>query len=129
MSDFLSSMTFANGQQGGGCDCDECGVAVPAVVMAAIRERKRQRREFCPLRRTQDRVLVARQEGITIWRTTMPIDAEPLVEFGSTHRLLWVKSLPCILRSIGQGIIGSSDEEKSRKNMNWTEGSIYLVVS
>ena len=123
-------MTFTHAKSRD-CDCDECGVALPAPIMAAIRERKRQRREDLPLRRTQDRTLVVRKEGITLWRVTMPVDAEPLVEFGSSHRLLWIKRLSnsCILRSIGKGIIGSSDEEKSRKVMNWAEGNMYLIKS
>jgi len=33
------------------------------------------------------------------------------------------------LHSIGKGIIGSSDEEKSRTTVNWKEGKGYLVPS
>lgn len=131
-SDFLSSMTFASGDgRNVACDCDECGVALPAPIQAAVRKRKRERLESGPLRRTQDRNLISREDGIAVWRTSMPIDAEPLVEFGQSHRIVLVKRLnnDCCLRSIGQGIIGSSDEEKSRKQLDWEEGDIYFVES
>jgi hypothetical protein len=132
-SDFLSSMTFASGNDRSiGCDCDECGVALPAPIAAAVRKRKRERLETGPLRRTQDRSLINREDGIAVWRTIMPIDAEPLLEFGQSHRIVWINRLDddsCQLRSIGQGIIGSSDEEKSRKNLDWEEGDMYFVES
>lgn len=61
----------------------------------------------------------------------MPLNAEPLVEFASSHRLMWVQSMAKgnKLQAIGTGIIGSSDEEKSRKDLDWEEGSMYLVLS
>jgi len=72
----------------------------------------------------------------------MPKNAEPLVEFGSNHRIVWVKQLETqnanaseknksgTLEWIGKGTIGSSDEEKSRKTMTeWTEGNFFLVPS
>ena len=130
MSDsFLSSMTFASQAHTRQCDCDECGglVEIPAPIMAAM-QRKRQK---MTLRRTQERSLVYREEGIAVWELVMPVDAEPLVEFGSSHRLVWLQSMNSEnqLRSIGTGIIGSSDEEKSRKDLDWKEGGMYLVPS
>lgn len=62
----------------------------------------------------------------------VPVGADPLVEFGQSHRILWVKKLDsktCHIRSIGEGIIGSSSEEESRKQLDWEEGDIYLVKS
>eukprot|EP00532_Pseudo-nitzschia_australis_P008960 CAMPEP_0168165452 /NCGR_PEP_ID=MMETSP0139_2-20121125/1495_1 /TAXON_ID=44445 /ORGANISM="Pseudo-nitzschia australis, Strain 10249 10 AB" /LENGTH=236 /DNA_ID=CAMNT_0008082571 /DNA_START=338 /DNA_END=1048 /DNA_ORIENTATION=- len=87
----------------------------------------------------------------------MPKHAEPLIEFGSSHRIVWVKRLVkpnknqntdnyknnnsnhstshksdsnSILQWIGKGIIGSSDEEKDRIHLNdWTEGSVHFVPS
>jgi hypothetical protein len=132
MSDsFMSSMTFSSAAQGGGagCDCDECGIAVPGPILKAMREHKRQKLETGPLKRTQERILVCRQDGLTVWKWTMPLDAEPLIEFGSTHRLIWLEKLPGRLQSIGTGIIGSSDEEKTRNVLDWEEGDIYLVPS
>jgi hypothetical protein len=132
MSDpFMSSMTFASGAQSGGagCDCDECGIAVPGPILRAMREHKRQKLETEPLKRTQERRLVCRQDGLAVWKWTLPLDAEPLIEFGSTHRLVWVENLPGTLRSVGTGIIGSSDEENTRKILEWDEGGIYLVPS
>eukprot|EP00980_Cylindrotheca_fusiformis_P007728 scaffold1638_cov120-Cylindrotheca_fusiformis.AAC.11 len=132
-SEFLSSMTFASGECGDiGCDCDECGAALPAPIRTAIRKRKRQRLETGPLRRTQDRSLVNREDGISVWKTTMPLDANPLVEFGQSHRVIWIERLNSDfreIRSIGEGIIGSSDEEKSRKALSWAEGEIYFLQS
>lgn len=132
-ADFLSSMTFANGNNDLGCDCDECEVsALPAPIMEAVRKRKREILLARPLFSTQERTLISRQEGVAIWKTVVPVGAEPLVEFGQSHRILWVKQLEsqkCHLRSIGEGIIGSSDEEESRKQLDWEKGDIFLVKS
>ena len=128
---FMASMTFASSSQDlRQCDCDECGL-IPMAILEAIRKQKRIRIETGPLKRTQDRNLIKRDPllGISIWNLVMPVDAEPLIEFGSSHRLIYVKSLPGILKSIGTGIVGSSDEENSRKVLNWKEGNIYLVPS
>lgn len=147
MSDsFLSSMTFASHEfresREMGCDCDECGTNssnnvtrfVSPELLALVRERKRQRLEQRPIQRTQVRVLVQRgPENIAaLWHWTLPLGAEPLVEFGSSHRIIWVKRLPNnrMLRSIGKGIIGSRDEELSRIDLSdWTEGGVYFVPS
>jgi hypothetical protein len=116
------------------CDCDECGVNVhiPPPILAALRERKRQKLEQGPFKRTQVRKLLERgPDNVALWHWLLPQGAEPLVEFGSSHRLVWVQRLPerNIMRSIGKGIIGSSDEERSRKDMGWEEGGVYLVPS
>lgn len=69
---------------------------------------------------------------MNLWNMMMPLDAEPLVEFGTSHRIVWVKRLSStsVIKSIGQGIIGSSDEEKNRKPLEeWKEGSMFLVPS
>jgi hypothetical protein len=125
----MSSMTFAAGESPfGTCDCDECGlVEIPAPILTAM-QRKRQK---MALRRTQERSLVCREHGIAVWKLTMPVNAEPLVEFGSSHRLVWMQRMVGgnKLQSIGTGIIGSSAEEKSRKDLDWSEGSMYLVPS
>ena len=147
MSDsFLSSMTFAShdfrASREMGCDCDECGTSsatsvtrfVSPELVALLCEKKRQRLEQRPIQRTQGRVLVQRgPENIAaLWSWTLPLGAEPLVEFGSSHRIIWVKRLPRnrILRTIGRGIIGSRDEELSRTDLpDWTEGGVYFVPS
>ena len=155
MSDsFLNSMTFAsNGggsrrrvhgsdgggdgdsfmegflSGGGGCDCDECGIreVVPGPILEAMREHKRQK---VAIKRTQERTLVCRSGQISVWDWVMPLEAEPLIEYGSTHRIVWIEKLPGHLKSIGKGIIGSSDEENTRIDLeNWIEGGIYLVPS
>jgi len=125
---FLESMTFASAKHTRFCDCDECDLI---EIPAPIREAMQRKRQEMPLRRTQERSLVRREQGITVWELTMPVDAEPLVEFGSSHRLVWLKRLvgDGKIQSIGTGIIGSSDEEKSRKDLDWNEGSFYLVPS
>ena len=135
---FLASMTFASSSQNLRlCDCDDCG-DIPLDILAAIREHKRLKLETGPLKRTQDRSLLQRDAnlGISIWNFIMPLDAEPLIEFGSSHRFVWMKRLPTtssgnntVIKSIGKGIIGSSDEESSRTNLDWEEGGVYLVPS
>mmetsp|Transcript_5148 Transcript_5148/g.6228 ORF Transcript_5148/g.6228 Transcript_5148/m.6228 type:complete len:244 (-) Transcript_5148:813-1544(-) len=134
---FLDSMTFAFGMpQGGGCDCcDECnmdgGSMVPVSVASAIRAHKRLKLMEVPVQRTQKRVLVTRESGISVWELVMPLDAEPLIEFGNSHRIIFVKKLKkgSIIKKIGKGIVGSSDEEKSRQCALWSEGKCYLLPS
>lgn len=176
-TDFLKSMTFATAgkhlrlSSSSSCDCDECGFGVRDVVPASIREaiqnRKRQRLETGPIKRTQQRTFICRQHcevvdmevdcddddgtkkysigstgsgvssgssgTVSLYSMTMPMNAEPLIEFGTSHRVIWVKQLPAktsVIQSIGEGIIGSYDEEKTRKQMNdWIEGTVVLVVS
>jgi hypothetical protein len=143
-SDFLQSMTFATTtaqQHLRACDCDECdAVQVPLSMVQYIRERKRQRLENVPVKRTQHRELICRHpaSSVAVYRYTMPLDAAPLVEFGTSHRLVWMQRLPpktsstyCnVISSIGKGIIGSSDEENSRRPLpNWIEGKVFLVPS
>lgn len=151
---FLSSMTFATGVQRD-CDCDECGVCVgiqasgmagaegsarqisgggvPPVVAEYIREHKRAKLASGAIARSQERVLVARAEGggASVYRLTMPPGAEPLVEFGNSHRIVLVDRLAEGSRvvSIGKGIVGSSDEEKGRSVVKWEEGRAYMMPS
>mmetsp|Transcript_23316 Transcript_23316/g.32573 ORF Transcript_23316/g.32573 Transcript_23316/m.32573 type:complete len:159 (-) Transcript_23316:104-580(-) len=53
------------------------------------------------------------------------------VRFGHSHRIIFVKKLKkgSIIKTIGDGIIGSSDEEKSRQCASWSEGKCYLLPS
>lgn len=90
---FLSSMTFSSGEIGRGCDCDECDM-IPADIVQAIQRHKRQKLIDVPLTRTQDRALVKRCESISVWKWTMPLNAEPLIEFGNSHRIIFVKQKP-----------------------------------
>lgn len=130
----MSSMTFASSNDDfrDSCDCDDCGT-VPEPILRAIRQRKRQRMEAGLLKRTQERTLTKRELStcISLWKWTMPLTAEPLVEFGSSHRILWIQKLMpgSSLRSIGTGIIGSSNEEQSRSDLDWQEGDVYLIPS
>jgi hypothetical protein len=138
---FLQSMTFSRAEQFlNACDCEECE-NIPPSIRKFIEERKHERMVTGPIKRTQQRTLVGRHGQISLWNMHMPKNAEPLIEFGSSHRIVWVKQLATSLdargknngsslRWIGKGIIGSSDEEKSRKKMiEWTEGNVFLVPS
>mmetsp|Transcript_612 Transcript_612/g.1105 ORF Transcript_612/g.1105 Transcript_612/m.1105 type:complete len:264 (-) Transcript_612:351-1142(-) len=131
---FLESMTFAGGKIG--CDCEECGVVPPSIAEAVRRHNSKKIRLDCmppPTRIvSQKRSLISRNGNLSIWKWSLPTTtAEPLTEFGNSHRIIWVQRLaPNItLHSIGKGIIGSSDEEKSRTTVNWKEGKGYLVPS
>jgi hypothetical protein len=101
---FLSTMTFASGEPGvrGGCDCDECdGLAyTPQAIVEYIRRHKQLRKETGPMKRTQLRELVAREGLISVYKFTMPLEAEPLVEYGTSHRLIWIQQLPTVSMSI-----------------------------
>ncbi|CAB9511273.1 expressed unknown protein [Seminavis robusta] len=137
VNSFLSTMTFASNSSGtrGGCDCDECYGAMgytPQSIIDAIRRHKRQRHESGPIKRTQLRELVAREGQLSVWKFTMPVDAAPLIEYGASHRLVWIRYLPksSALKTIGKGIVGSQDEERGRKELkSWKEGDVYLVPS
>jgi len=127
-------MTFALGaHQNRDCDCDECGLdtgsMVPVSIANAIREHKRLKLMNVPVRRTQERVLLTRENGISVWELIMPLDAEPLIEFGYSHRIIFVKTLKkaSVIKTIGKGIVGSSDEEQNRQRVSWSEGKCYLI--
>lgn len=82
----------------------------------------------------QERSLVARDNigsGISIWKLVLPPGSEPLIEFGNSNRIVVVDSMPMgrTVRSIGKGIIGSSDEVKSRQHISWLEKHAYLYKS
>ena len=72
-AEFLASMTFANGNNDLGCDCDECGVPLPAPIREAVRKRKRELLETRILFSTQERSLISRQDGISIWKKVIPV--------------------------------------------------------
>ena len=90
---FLSSMTFT--KMGEACDCDECGInEVPVAILQAVENHKRMKRE--KLREAnpkQERKLVVRDGGLSIWKITMPPGAEPLTEFGGSHRFVFIDQL------------------------------------
>ena len=87
-------MTFAGGFVRN-CDCDECDL-VPKPIADAIRQHKRMIAKTSTLTRTQDRTLVARLGLISVWKLTMPLDAEPLVEFGNSHRIVLIDALSSV---------------------------------
>lgn len=158
---FVSSMTFANGVINkfgrNVCDCsdDECGGrigAIPAPIYEAVQSYKLSRltqnyqssetprtgqHEYSiPLmfhanKPRQQRRLMTRMDGVTVWELTMPCDAEPLIEYGSSHRLVYVKQLAqeSKIISIGRGIYGSRMEEQERVLMNWKNKTWYLLPS
>ena len=143
------------------CDCDECfpgsEAGLPDAIREALQRRKRQRLETGPIKRTQQRTFICRTYceignkettdsssspggggggggcgTISLYEVTMPLNAEPLIEFGTSHRMIYVKRLPSssIIESIGEGIIGSQDEETTRQRLtDWTEGTVVLVPS
>jgi hypothetical protein len=88
---------------------------------------------FHPNKPRQERKLLAtiQSSNIAIWKLIMPCDAEPLIESGGTHRIVYVRHLPenSNIISIGRGIYGSSMEEKGRVLMNWKDRGWYLLPS
>jgi hypothetical protein len=133
---FEASMTFAsfaNGPSAGGCDCDECGVGsnyLPNAIAAAVKRHKAEIQAM-PLKRTQHRALGKREQQVSVYAWTLPAEAEPLVEFGNSHRFIWIQRLPesSVIKAIGKGIIGSADEEKQRVALDWKQGDIVFVPS
>jgi hypothetical protein len=132
---FEASMTFASidTSLGGACDCDECGVSgakLPNAIASAVKRYKAAIQSM-PLKRTQHRALCKREQQVSVYEWTLPADAEPLVEFGNSHRFIWIQRLPetSVLKAIGKGIIGSADEENQRVALDWKQGDIVFVPS
>lgn len=131
-SSFLASMTFASGTvQRTRCDCDECGrrSMIPMTIRNAIQEYHAQKRH--PMKRTQSRRLIQRQQAAVLWEWILPLHSEPLLEFGNPKmcRIIWVRKLRpghC-LKHIGTGIVGSASEENGRIDLNWKEKEVYLL--
>ena len=128
---FMASMTFAHGVVRD-CDCDECGLEqVPQSIKNAIRKHKRAKLMSVVEITHQERHLVKRDGGLSIWRLILPVGSEPLVEYGSSHRIALVKSMPdnVEVKSIGTGIVGSAAEEKARQSVGWKADGGYVIPS
>eukprot|EP00525_Craspedostauros_australis_P005681 CAMPEP_0198130076 /NCGR_PEP_ID=MMETSP1442-20131203/53086_1 /TAXON_ID= /ORGANISM="Craspedostauros australis, Strain CCMP3328" /LENGTH=327 /DNA_ID=CAMNT_0043790599 /DNA_START=24 /DNA_END=1007 /DNA_ORIENTATION=+ len=147
-------MTFAGGPSSRhgmpSCECDECdyyvlkrgqpsdgsqhlrSLDVPQYVLDTLQKHKRQRLETLPLKRTQHRVLLHRSRKLAVWSWTLPLHAEPFIEFGSGHRLVWIEHVPpgAAIQRIGTGIIGSEHEEKGRCVLQeWQQGTVHFIAS
>jgi hypothetical protein len=99
---FTSSMSFANLAD---CDCDECGsiCEIPPPIIDAIKvHKKRKLLEVMPC---QGRSLIMRDGGISIWKIEMPPGAQPLTEFGNSHRFIFVKTLPKVSAQVLQMLL------------------------
>ena len=46
--------------------------------------------EYAP----QIRELVRREGAVSVYKLILHLDADPLIEFGSSHRLVWIQKLP-----------------------------------
>ena len=138
---FLSTMTFASQQHVvGRCDCDECGERVvngmpviPNAIQQALQDYQRQKLRQGPLRRTQNRQVMLRSQhaAVSIYKWNLPVHADPLLEFGDSHRLVWVRRHPAttVLKQIGTGIVGSSAEQAKRQILDWQAPNVYWVPS
>lgn len=103
MDSFLSSMTFASGALDCNCDECECGPStVPPTIRKAVEEHLRKRQLEQPsvfdgakrLRVNQERTLVKREGGFSLWRLELPVDGgDPIVEYRNSHRVQFVKRL------------------------------------
>ena len=128
---FMASMTFAHGVVRD-CDCDECGLEqVPQSIKDAVRKHKRAKLMSVVEITHQERHLVKRDGGLSIWRLILPVGSEPLVEYGNSHRICLVKSMPenVEVKSIGTGIVGSAAEEKARQSVGWKADGGYVIPS
>lgn len=128
---FMSTMTFTS--MFGSCDCDECGEGtcqpatgptIPPQIKAAIQEHKRQKIAIP----SQERTLIFRNGGISIWELVLPPCSQPITELCSSHRFIFVTQIPKhrVVKSVGKGIIGSSSEESQRSPLNWSEGDAFF---
>jgi hypothetical protein len=77
------------------------------------------------------------ETAVSAWEWELPLAAEPKVEFGASHRVIWIRRCPGALQSIaasqGEGtamVVGSSDEESRRVLLeDWTAGTVVFVPS
>jgi hypothetical protein len=152
-SEFLSSLTFSRIR----CDCsdDECkerpSTDVPNAIMEAIRQYRDSHTRQQRSRPNAERRLLFRSSSqpLFVYQWTLPFDvSEPLVEYGSSHRLVWIQSLPrgLLLQAIGTMritkdtgstvtddgpmILGSALEEEHRTMLpDWRENDVIFVPS
>lgn len=131
--------------QGGGDD-----VTIPNSIRLALELYERQRTST--IRRRQQRELVqyvTKQVGtphctddyplapspgslewkFSLWQWTIPSQAEPLLEFGDSHRLVYVQRLQGTVQRIGSGIVGSQAEESTREVIPWKASHAYFIPS
>mmetsp|Transcript_21771 Transcript_21771/g.32079 ORF Transcript_21771/g.32079 Transcript_21771/m.32079 type:complete len:263 (-) Transcript_21771:429-1217(-) len=131
---FVSTMTFTS--MFGSCDCDECdegscqpasGLTIPLQIKAAVEEHKRQRISIP----SQERTLIFRKGGISIWELVIPSYSQPITEFCSSHRFTFVTQIPThrVVKSVGKGIIGSRSEESQRSALDWSVGDAIFYQS
>ena len=128
---FMASMTFAHGAARD-CDCDECGLEpLPPSIAEAVRKHKRAKLMSVVEITHQERHLIGREGGLSIWRLRLPINSEPMIEYGNSHRIVLVQHMPITLRvkSIGAGIVGSAAEEQARIPVEWKAGGGYVIPS
>lgn len=128
---FMASMTFAHGAARD-CDCDECGLEpLPPSIAEAVRKHKRAKLMSVVEITHQERHLIGREGGLSIWRLRLPINSEPMIEYGNSHRIVLVQHMPITLRvkSIGAGIVGSAAEEQARIPVGWKAGGGYVIPS
>ncbi len=98
--DFINSMTFASSNKN--CECDDCGdiCELPVSIAEAVETFHRNR--LIHETNYQQRDLVVRESGVSIWKMTLPPGAEPLRELGGQHRLLLVSRIPKVGGMHGQ---------------------------
>lgn len=143
--DFVRSMTFTRMSRDeiGCCDCDECGPIQSAPeasksfyrpLWEAIQQHKRQKQTEA-IQRQQHRQLLNRwvtsNATFTLYEYILPVNAEPLIEYGVYPRIVYLESIDetSILQTLGTGIIGSAAEESERKELNWKKRNAYYVPS
>lgn len=127
---FLTSMTFAR-QSHPDCECDECGIGTTSIsITEAIEHHKRQKLLYDHMSFiSQERTLIKREGPVSLWKLVMPPGSDPLIEFtGNSWRCILVDKFPSgrMIKMTGTGIIGSSDECKSRKICTWKEKQVYI---
>jgi hypothetical protein len=158
---FAASSLSASNHRRGCEDCDECGHlrrrmqqgfldsnpapaasfgagGLPLAIARAVdryreeRLRGRASSEVKTTRLDQSRTLRMRSGLCSVWEWNLPFGAsEPILEFGNSHRIVWVQRRPGMIQSIGtRGVVGSHDEESSRVDLvDWEAGRVIFVPS
>jgi hypothetical protein len=120
------------------------GGDIPAAIASAVERHRKERRRAATAagrRLEQTRTLRMRHGPCSVWEWNLPSPppssalwpgtVQPVLEFGNSHRIVWIQRCPGRLQSIGpKGIVGSYDEESTRPDLaDWTAGRVAFVPS
>lgn len=130
--DFLNMMSFANLSDL--CDCDECDLPLDSSLpdpsnKLALDYNSTNGNNDMLFVKPQKRIFLARDNltGISIWKWTLPVQQlKPLLEFGHSHRIIFVNKLAKNTEISG---VLCNDQLNIRQPLKWVESCAYFFPS